>query len=128
MDSQAPQSGDAKLKQADGYGKKVVINKLDEKGEPQIGICRHATYMGESGDVILREMPQVQRGNNVIIARDSSTYMVLKQNGELKVHGPADTKIQQKPDAVGKPKASAPAPSGAVPGAPTLTPKQTDKK
>lgn len=128
VDGPAPQTGDAKLKQAIATGKKVVVRKLDENGEPQIGICRHLTYMGDSGDVILREMPQVQRGNNVIIARDSSTYMVLRQNGELKVHGPADTRIQQKPDAVGKPKASAPAPSDAAPGAVTLTPKTTDKK
>ncbi|MCE9518590.1 MAG: hypothetical protein K8R87_03345 [Verrucomicrobia bacterium] len=128
VDPAAPASGDAKLKQAIGTGKKVVVRKLDERGEPQIGICRHLTYIGESGDVILREMPQVQRGNNVIIAREPSTYMVMKQNGELKVHGPADTKIQQKPDAGGKPAAPALAPSGAVPGAPTLTPKKTAKK
>ena len=99
-------------------GRKVVIRKLDEKGELQIGICRHATYIGESGDIILREMPQVQRGNNVIIARDPSTYMVLKQNGELKVHGPADTKIEQKPDLAANPRRPAPSSPGAVPGAP----------
>ncbi len=126
--SAAPQSGDAKLKQAIGTGRKVIVRKLDERGEPQIGICRHLTYIGESGDVILREMPQVQRGNNVIIARDPSTYMVMKQNGELKVHGPAETKIQQKPDAAGKPAGPALAPSGAVPGTPILTPKKTAKK
>jgi lipopolysaccharide export system protein LptA len=125
VDRPAPQAGDARLKQAIATGKKVVVRKLDENGEPQIGICRHLTYLGDSGDVILREMPQVQRGNNVIIARDSSTYMVMKQNGELKVHGPADTRIQQKSDAVGKPKASAP---DAAPGTLTLTPKKTDKK
>ncbi len=128
VDASAPQSGDAKLKQAIGSGRKVVINKLDERGEPQIGICRHLTYIGESGDVILREMPQVQRGNNVIIARVPSTYMVMKQNGELKVHGPADTRIQQKPDAGGKPVAPTLTPSGTVPNAPMLTPKKTAKK
>jgi len=128
VDPPASQSGDARLKQAIATGKKVVIRKLDENGEPQVGICRHVTYMGDSGDVILREMPQVQRGNNVILARDSSTYMVLKQNGELKVHGPADTRIQQKPDTIGKPKASAPAATDAGPDSLTLTPKQADKK
>lgn len=123
-----PQSGNAKLKQAIATGKKVVIRKLDENGEPQIGICRHVTYVGESGDVILREMPQVQRGGNVIFARDSTTYMVIRQNGELKVHGPADTRIQQKPDALGKPKVSSPGAPDALPGALTLTPKKTEQK
>ena len=120
----APQSGDAKLKQAFATGKKVVVQKLDENGNPQIGICRHLTYVGESGDVILREMPQVQRGNNVIIARDPSTYMVMKQNGELKVHGPADTKIQSAAEA-GK---SKPPPANTPPGTPVSTPKPAPKK
>lgn len=126
-----PQSGDAKLKTAHATGRKVVVQKLDENGEPQIGICRDLTYMGDSGDVILREMPQVQRGNNVIIARDPSTYMVMKQNGELKVHGPADTKIQSTAD-TGKPKSPAattpPAAPAVGPGAPVLTPKKPSKK
>lgn len=127
-DRPAPQTDEAKLKQAIASGKKVVISKLDENGQPQIGICRQATYMGDSGDVIMREMPQVQRGNNIIIARDASTYMVMKQNGELKVHGPADTKIQQSADAVGKAKpAGADSTAGAAGGV-TLTPKKPDKK
>lgn len=128
VDAPAPQSGDAKLKHAIATGRKVVVRKLDENGEPQIGICRHLTYIGESGDVILRERPQVQRGNNVIVARENSTYMVMKQNGELKVHGPADTRIQQKLDTGSKPSAPASAPSGAVSVVPTLTPKKTAKK
>ncbi|HEY2574385.1 MAG TPA: hypothetical protein VGH65_09955, partial [Verrucomicrobiaceae bacterium] len=99
---------------------------------PQIGICRDLVYMGDSGDVILKVMPQVQRGDNVIIARDPSTYMVMKQNGELKTYGPAETKIHSTAD-TSKPKAATPpvappvAPA-ASPGAATLTPKKPSKK
>ncbi len=127
----AAPSEDAKLKQAIATGRKVVIQKLDENGDPQIGICRHLTYEGATGDIILREMPQVQRGSNVIIARDSSTYMVLKQNGELKVHGPANTRMEQKSIGGGKPAAPTPAPPGppgGVTGASTVTPKRSAKK
>lgn len=113
--AEADQSKDTQLKQAIATGRKVVIRKLDENGEAQIGICRHATYLGESGDIILREKPQVQRGNNVIIARVDSTYMVLKQNGELKVFGPADTKIVQKNDGDARPKKPAKTPAGNAP-------------
>ncbi|MEI6534172.1 MAG: LptA/OstA family protein [Verrucomicrobiaceae bacterium] len=86
---------DSSVKQAIATGRKVVIQKRADTGEMQIGICRSATYIGENGDIILREMPKVQRGKNLISATDPSTYMILKQNGELKVFGPARTEIIQ---------------------------------
>jgi lipopolysaccharide export system protein LptA len=89
---------DSSIKQAIATGRKVVIQKMSENGDMQIGICRHATYIGESGDIILREMPQVQRAKNLIIAKDKSTYMILKQSGELKVFGPNEVKIIQEAD------------------------------
>ena len=98
---------DSSVKQAIATGRKVVIQKRSENGEMQIGISRHATYIGESGDIILREMPQVQRARNLIIATDRSTYMVFKQNGELKVHGPARTEIIQEAAKKGKEPATA---------------------
>ena len=104
----APQpKQDSSVKQAIATGRKVVIQKRSENGEMQIGIARHATYIGESGDIILREMPQVQRARNLIIATDRSTYMVFKQNGELKVHGPARTEIIQEAAKKGKEPATA---------------------
>ena len=109
--------GDAQIKQAIAKGRKVVIQKLDENGEIQVGICRHATYIGESGDIIMRDMPQVQRGRNATIATDPSTYMIIKQNGQFKTFGPARTEIIQKDKAGVKPGAP-----GGAPLAPT-TPK-----
>ena len=134
-DAVKPEAGDAeadqeaKIKEAIARGRKVVIEKLDENGEIQVGVCRHATYIGESGDIILRENPQVQRGQNVIIAADPATYMVLKQNGELKVHGPARTQIIQKQEKGAKAQAPGLAPAGAVPsGAPTLNNKKAGQQ
>lgn len=110
---EAPKSNqDSSVKQAIATGRKVVIQKLSETGEMQIGISRSATYIGESGDIILREMPQVQRARNLIIATDRSTYMILKQNGELKVHGPSRTEIIQ--EAAKKTKEPAAAAAGNV--------------
>ena len=83
------------IDKAIGKGRKVVIQKADENGEPQIGICRHCTYDGNTGDVTLRDYPQVQRGNNVIIGTAPSTYMILKASGELKTFGPNKVDIIQ---------------------------------
>jgi len=80
--------GDSGVERAIAKGRKVVIQKLSETGDIQIGICRHATYDGASGDIIMRDYPQVQRGRNVVIATDSSTVMTIKPNGELKTAGP----------------------------------------
>lgn len=128
---------DSSVKQAIATGRKVVIQKLSEKGEMQIGICRHATYIGENGDIILREMPQVQRSRNLIIATDPATYMILKQNGELKVFGPNKVKIIQEADKKAKDPAAATAdqpvtapkpPTANKPGTPPKTPvKKKDK-
>jgi hypothetical protein len=105
------------LEKAIAKGRRVVINKLTENGEPQVGVCRHATYIGiatsiyEVGDVILRDMPQVQRGRSLIRATTPSTYMIIKQEGQLKTFGPSTTEIIQQPDK----KAPAAGAAGATP-------------
>jgi len=99
---------DNTIRQAIARGPKVTIVKNTETGEPQIGVCRTATYIGENGDIIMRDMPLVQRDNNVHYATDPSTYMIIKQNGELKTFGPAKTDIIQKEEKKG------PAPAGAA--------------
>ncbi len=116
---------DSSVKQAIATGRKVVIQKRSETGEMQIGISRSATYIGESGDIILRDMPQVQRGRNLIIATDRSTYMILKQNGELKVRGPSRTEIIQ--EATKKALDTTAAPSAAGVSAPVAKPLPADK-
>lgn len=112
-DAKAPAAADPTdaggIDKAIGKGRKVVIQKADENGEPQIGICRHCTYDGPTGDVTLRDYPQVQRGRNVIIATAPTTYMVLKASGELKTYGPNKVDIIQEakkapaPQAVAQP-------------------------
>ena len=108
------QSGDSSIDKAIAKGRKVVIVKADQDGEPQIGICRHCTYDGATGDATLRDHPQVQRGNNVIIATSPSTYMIIKASGELKTFGPNRVDIIQE-----EKKAPAPANPNAPP-APVL--------
>jgi len=96
-----PAQPDNNIRQAIAKGRKVVIQKLSENGEAQIGTCRHATYVGATGDIIMRDYPQVQRGPNVVIATDPSTVMTIKQNGELVTKGPNRVDIIQEADKKG---------------------------
>jgi lipopolysaccharide export system protein LptA len=79
--------------QADGIrmaiakGPMVVIEKLTEKGDVQVGICRHATYIGATEEIIMRDYPQVQRGDMLDKATDPSTKMILKPSGDYKREG-----------------------------------------
>jgi hypothetical protein len=91
-DNKEPQP-DQSIRQAIARGPKVVIIKNTETGEQQIGVCRTATYVGENGDIILRDMPLVQRGNHVHYATDPSTYMIIKQDGKMHTFGPAKVDI-----------------------------------
>lgn len=104
---------DSSIREAIAKGPKVVIQKLTETGDVQVGICRHATYVGATGDIIMRDYPQLQRGNNLMIATDPSTYFVIKQNGKVTSEGPSTSKIVQGDDSK-KPATIAPhaAPSG----------------
>ncbi len=80
---------------ATGY---VVITKTGAGGDAQVGKARHATFESASGDVILRDYPQVQRGSNLIIATDRTTTIVLRADGNMEVHGPSKTEIvKEKP-------------------------------
>jgi lipopolysaccharide export system protein LptA len=100
LPGEGPPSGgaDSGIRQAIAKGRKVVIQKLSETGEVQVGICRHATYVGATGDIIMRDFPQVQRGMNVIRATAPSTIITILANGRLKVNGPSTTDIIQEAD------------------------------
>jgi lipopolysaccharide export system protein LptA len=103
------------LKKAIAKGRKVVINKLSPEGDPQIGTGQEAEYDGDSGDVILRGMPQIQNGRNLQVAIDPTTYFVIKRDGRFSHHGGrAQTRIIQEDE---KKKAAPPA-SGTSPAAP----------
>lgn len=88
-----PGAQDNGVEKAIAKGKMVTIEKKDAEGNVKIGKARHATYDGKSGDITLRDWPQVQDGQNVIIATEASTSMVLTQAGQLKVNGRARTDI-----------------------------------
>ncbi len=104
--------GNSSIRQAIAKGRKVVIQKLSETGEMQIGICRHATYIGATGEIVMRDYPQVQRGQSLIIGTSPTTIITIKPSGELRTQGPSETKIIQEADK----KAS-------QPSAPAQTPK-----
>lgn len=120
-DGQAKKS-DSNIRIAIATGPRVVIEKAAENGEMQTGICRHCTYVGASGDVFLRDMPQVQKGRNVIRATNPSTYMVLKQDGKLLTYGPHETLIIQEPEK--KAPKGTPAPVAGATTPSTIAPKK----
>lgn len=112
------------IKTAIAKGRKVLINKMSAKGEPQIGMGREAVYDGATGDMILRGWPQIQEGKNLTVATEPSTYFVIKANGNFQaLGGRAQTRIIQQEEK------KAPAASGTasatnpVPPAPTLSTK-----
>lgn len=90
--------GDSNINKAIAKGRKVVIQKLSETGEMQIGICRHATYIGATGEIVMRDYPQVQRGKSVIIGTSPTTVMTIKPSGELITQGPNKVDIIQDGD------------------------------
>jgi len=88
------QPGDANnLDHATAVGKEVVIVKTDAEGKSKIGKCRNAYYDGKTGDMILRDWPQVQDGDNVIIAAEAGTVMTLTKDGKFGVKGRTRTEL-----------------------------------
>jgi lipopolysaccharide export system protein LptA len=103
------------IKKAIARGRKVIINKLSAEGEPQIGTGREAEYDGATGDVFLRGMPQMQKGNSVQVAIEPSTYFIIQRDGKVHTRGKAETRIIQEEE---KKKAPSPASAPAIPAAP----------
>jgi len=109
-DASNPQ--DASIESAIAKGRKVVIVKHNPDGKIQIGQSRYAYYDGNTGDITLRESPQVQDGDDLHISLEPTTVMVLTQTGALRTTGRATTKLKQ---ADGQPGGS-PAKGAAAPG------------
>ena len=106
------------LKRAIAKGRKVLINKMSDKGVPQTGIGREADYDGATGDMILRGWPQMQEGQNLTVATEPTTYFVIKANGQFTaLGGRCQTRIIQGDEKKG-PKAAGVTPAAAAPGAP----------
>lgn len=88
-----PSDPDSGVEKAIAKGKMVTIEKKDAEGNVKIGKSRHAFFDGKTEDITLSDWPQVQSGENVIIATEASTTMVLTKAGKLKVNGRARTDI-----------------------------------
>jgi lipopolysaccharide export system protein LptA len=81
------QGGDSRIKMAIARGPMVTIEKLADTGEVQQGKCKRAVYRGATGEIVMSEFPQVQRGNVLHIATDPSTEMTFDPNGKLRTTG-----------------------------------------
>ncbi|RBP44571.1 OstA-like protein [Roseimicrobium gellanilyticum] len=99
--SDAKPDGNSSLKRAIAKGRKVLINKMSDKGELQTGIGREADYDGKTGDIILRGWPQIQEGRNLTVAKSPSTYFLIKANGQFQSFGPNETRLIQEDDKKG---------------------------
>jgi hypothetical protein len=116
-DSSAALPEGSSIRQAIAKGRKVVVQKPSETGEMQIGVCRHATYVGATGEMIMRDWPQVQKGTNLILATSATTVITILNDGKLKTAGPTTTKIIQEADKPGKAPAAASATTPQTQGA-----------
>lgn len=113
---------DSSIKFAIARGRMVTIEKLTETGEIQVGHSKHATYEGATGNILMRDFPQVQRGQHLQIATDPSTTMLLKQNGALDTKGPSRTEIVQEDKAKANSKLNSPPPTPTASPNPSASP------
>jgi lipopolysaccharide export system protein LptA len=104
------------IKTAIARGRKVLITKMSPEGIPQTGIGREAVYDGATGDMILRGWPQIQKGNNLTVAKEPTTYFIIKANGHFHAEGGrASTSIVQDDN---KQKGAPPPPGSGTPASP----------
>jgi len=78
----------------------LVRDRLDPGGGPPtraIGRADKAIYTAATGDVELTGTPRVQEGQNMHVATNSDTVMIINQNSQLTTHGPSRTEIRQQP-------------------------------
>ncbi|HCN28325.1 MAG TPA: hypothetical protein DIT64_06055 [Verrucomicrobiales bacterium] len=85
--TQEKKTGNAGVKKATATGSTVTIEKLTEEGETQIGKCRKAVYEAGTGEIIMSNYPQVQRGNILHLATQPDTLMIFDPNGKLRTTG-----------------------------------------
>jgi|GEM_PF-7085380 lipopolysaccharide export system protein LptA len=90
------------VERAIARGRRVIIEKLTETGDVQVGQCKRAVWNGQTHEMLLEIMPQVQRDNNLVIATAESTTMTILESGRFTSDGPTTTQILQGADA--KPK------------------------
>ena len=92
----APAKEENNIESAVARGKMVTIEKMGDDGKMKVGQSRYAHYDGASGDMTLRDWPQVSDGENMIVAIEASTVMVLTADGKLRtMGGRTETRIIQ---------------------------------
>ncbi|MEM7145880.1 MAG: LptA/OstA family protein [Verrucomicrobiota bacterium] len=80
--------GDDPIEQAIASGGMVTITKKDAQGKLKTGKARKVVYEAETGDITMREFPQVQSGQSLMISTDPSTIIVMKADGNHYAVGP----------------------------------------
>ncbi len=81
------------IQKAIARGPMVVIEKRDPQGDVQQGRCKRLDYNGLTGEIVLSDFPQVQKGNVMHVATTSDTIMVFDKSGKLSTNRPSRTVI-----------------------------------
>jgi lipopolysaccharide export system protein LptA len=103
------------IKTAIAKGRKVLITSMSAEGVLQTGMGREVVYDGATGDKILRGWPQIQKGPNLTVATEPTTYFIIKENGNFQaLGGRAQTRIVQEDEK----KAPVPPPANPAPPIP----------
>lgn len=92
---QSAKRTDSGIEMAIARGPMVVIEKLAENGDTQIGKCKKAVYRSSTGQIVMSDFPQVQRGTMLHIADQPDTEMIFDPNGKLHTNGRNHTVILQ---------------------------------
>lgn len=94
--------GDDPIEQAIASGGMVTITKKDAEGKLKTGRARKVVYEAATGDITMREYPQVQSGQSLMIATDESTIIVMKADGNHYAVGPHRMEIVADDDEEGE--------------------------
>jgi len=84
------ESGRSGLDKAEAEGDVIIIqDKVGEKGDVERSLARaqKAVYDSQTGNITLSGWPQVEQKQNVTMAAEESTVIVLNRKGKLEVLG-----------------------------------------
>ena len=84
------ESGRSGLDKAEAEGDVIIIqDKVGEKGEVERSLARaqKAVYDSQTGNITLSGWPQVEQKQNVTMAAEESTVIILNRKGKLEVLG-----------------------------------------
>lgn len=84
------ESGRSGLDKAEAEGDVIIIqDKVGDKGEVERSLARaqKAVYDSQTGNITLSGWPQVEQKQNVTMAAEESTVIILNRKGKLEVLG-----------------------------------------